>query len=403
MLFQINLATKSLAVELTRFFTRIEGNGEIGSYTKQSYSEARMKLKHSAYIELNDDIVKDYYTDGEYKQYKGYRLIAIDGSRIQLPNTAVVIKEFGIAENQGTSVPMAMTSVAYDVLNHLAVNAYLDRYATSERLLAERHLERLRELTPHSNDILLLDRGYPSVPLCVKMLVLGYQFVIRCNGKGFLREITTFAQSGKTDQLIEIDLKKGTLERREKIESIVHPHSFDRVQLRIVKITLKNGTIEYLLTSLIDRQAVSLHELHELYHLRWNEETYFNFQKNVLEIENWSGKSPESIRQDYFARVFSGNLNSLLIEEAQEQVDEETQHNAERQYERYTINRTVATGILKDAMIEMLFVPRESWELKYKMLLETIKKHVIPSIPGRTFPRKVKIANKSFLKRRKAL
>jgi hypothetical protein len=32
-------------------------------------------------------------------------------------------------------------------------------------------------------------------------------------------------------------------------------------------------------------------DLKELYHLRWGEETYFNFQKNVLEIENFSGIS----------------------------------------------------------------------------------------------------------------
>jgi hypothetical protein len=402
-MFQINIATKSLAVELTRFFHRIEGNEEERSFSKQSYSEARMKLKHSAYIELNDDVVKDYYADDDYKKYKGYRLLAIDGSRIQLPNNEAVIKEFGLAENNGKSVPMAMTSIAYDVLNHMAVNAYVDRYETSERLLAERHLERIRELTPQSRDILLLDRGYPSVPLCVKMLVLGCNFVIRCNEKGFLNEVKALAQSRETDQLIEIDLMKGTLARRERLQGIIQYHTMHKVQLRIVKILLENGTIEYLLTSLIDRQAVSLNDLKELYHLRWNEETYFNFQKNVLEIENSSGKTPETIRQDYFARVLSGNLSSLMIEEAQEQVDTETQNKEDRQYQQYTINRTVATGILKDEMIEMLFAPKESWDMKSKMLIETIKKHIIPYVPGRSFPRKIRIANKSYLKRRKAL
>ena len=92
-----------------------------------------------------------------------------------------------------------------------------------------------------------------------------------------------------------------------------------------------------------------------------------------------------------------------MIEEAQEQVDTETQNNEDRQYQQYNINRTVATGILKDEMIEMLFAPKASWELKSKMLIETIKKHIVPYVPERCFPSNIKIPNKSFLKRRKAL
>jgi len=402
-MFQINVATKSLSVELTRYFHRIEGNEEARSFSKQSYSEARMKLKHSAYIELNNDVVMDYYADGEYKKYQGYRLVAIDGCRIQLPNNERMIKEFGLAENKGNSVPMAVTSTAYDVLNHIVVDAYLEKYTASERLLADLHLERIRELTPQSSDILLLDRGYPSVYLCAKMIILGYHFVLRCSGDGFLSEVTTFAQSGKTDQLIEIDLTKVTHAHQEELRQLIRNHSLQTLRLRIVKIVLEGGTIEYLLTSLVDRRGMRIDDLKELYHLRWNEETYFNFQKNVLEIENCSGKTPETMRQDYFARVLSSNLSSLMIEEAQEQVDTETQNNEDRQYQQYNINRTVATGILKDEMIEMLFAPKASWELKSKMLIETIKKHIVPYVPERCFPRNIKIPNKSFLKRRKAL
>ncbi len=85
-------------------------------------------MKYSAYVELNDDFVRAYYADTDIKKYKGwYRLIAIDGSRIQLPNTPAMIEEFGIAENKGKTLPMAMTSPAYDVLNHIVINSYSRR------------------------------------------------------------------------------------------------------------------------------------------------------------------------------------------------------------------------------------------------------------------------------------
>lgn len=403
MLFQINIATKSLSVELTRFFHRIENNTEARSFSKQSYSEARMKMKHGAYIELNDDLVKAYYAEGEELRYKGHRLVAIDGSRIQLPNTKEVITEFGIAENNGKSVPMAMTSTAYDVLNHIAVNTYLDRYETSERTLAEYHLEKMQTLRASSNNILLMDRGYPSVYLCAKMLVNSYDFVIRCNADKFLNEVKAFSQSAATDEIIELDLRAGSRKYNEVLQDLVQKHSVTTIRLRIVKILLEGGSTEYLLTSLLDQETFSVNDLKEIYHLRWNEETYFNFQKNVIEIENFSGKTPETIRQDYFARVLSGNLSSLLIEEAQEEVEAETTRNDDRQYQRYNINRTVATGILKDEVIEMLFAPKELLRKKHSLLLAKIKKHIIPEIPGRTFVRKERIQNKAFLKKRKAL
>lgn len=267
-----------------------------------------MKMKHGAYIELNDDLVKAYYAEGEERRYKGHRLVAIDGSRIHLPNTKEVVTEFGIAENKGKSVPMAMTSTAYDVLNHIAVNTYLERYETSERTLADHHIERIKELTPNSKNIFLMDRGYPSVYLCAKMLVHSYNFVVRCNAEKFLNEVKAFSQSTATDEIIELDLRAGSRKYNEVLQDLVQKHSVTTIRLRIVKILLEGGSTEYLLTSLLDQETFSVNDLKEIYHLRWNEETYFNFQKNVIEIENFSGKTPETIRQDYFARVLSGNL-----------------------------------------------------------------------------------------------
>jgi len=403
-LFQLNLATKSLSVELTRFF-RIVGDASVkDSCSKQAYSQARMKMSYEAYSELNEQFVKAYYSDGDFKKYKGiYRLIAIDGSRIQLPTTQPVIERFGYAHNGGKSVAMAMTSVSYDVLNDIVLQSVLSRYESSERLLAEEHITKLRELTPESKDIFLLDRGYPSVYLMLKMRVFGYNFVVRCNAEKFLKEVREFAASGGSDGIIEINLHEGERKSDERIQELVRRHTIHTLRLRIVSITLSGGTVEYLLTSLLDPQQWSRDDLSEVYHLRWNEETYFNFQKNVLEIENFSGKTPEAICQDYYARVLSANINSLLIQEAQTEVDQETQGSARRQYQSYRVNKTVATGILKDEIIAMLFAPKQSWLHKYHMLVETIKRHIIPKIPSRSFPRKVKITNKSFLKRRKAI
>lgn len=358
-------------------------------------------MKHSAYIELNEELVKGFYTGEDYKQYKGYRLLAIDGTRIQLPNRESVIKEFGLAENGGKTIPMASSSTAYDVLNQIAVNTYFESYKTDERLLAERHLDKIRELTPETKDIILMDRGYPSLYLFIKMMDLRYDFIVRCNDTSFIKEVKEFAQSKETDKIIEVDL---TITQRKyhpvlrKLES-----KPDRLILRVVKIKLRTGLTEYIISSLTNKTTFTKEDFKELYHLRWAEETYFNFQKNVFEIENFSGRTPETIRQDYYARILSSNIGSLMIEEAQEEVDEQTTLNDRLKYSKYKINRTVATGLLKDEVIEMLLAPEDHWVLRYEKLVASIKRFIIPIIPDRHFERKSKLMNNYFLKKRKTI
>ena len=48
--------------------------------TASAYSQARYKLKHSAFIELNQKAVVDtLYVDDDYQRFWGYRLLAVDG------------------------------------------------------------------------------------------------------------------------------------------------------------------------------------------------------------------------------------------------------------------------------------------------------------------------------------
>jgi hypothetical protein len=402
-LFQINLATKSLTVELTRYFNRINYNMEENSYTKQSYSEARMKMKHEAYIELNEDLVKEYYSENDYKKYKGYRLIAIDGSRIGLPNKEELEKEFGLAENKGKSVPMAMSSMAYDVLNNIAINSYLERYETSEREMAERQISKIKELTrEETKDILIMDRGYPSMYLFTKMIVNGFDFVVRCSASGFLNEVKEAAKNNMADSIIEIDLTTDRWKYNQGIQELTGTRGMKRIKLRLVRILLETGTTEYIITSILDKE-ITASDFKEIYHLRWNEEVYFNCLKNIIEVENFSGRTPETIRQDYYARVLSSNISSLIIEEAQEEIDKDTSKKPNQKYKKYKINKSVAIGILKDEVIEMLLAPKDISEKMYQSMVKTIKRHKIPIISGRIFERKFKIGNRFFLKKRKAV
>ena len=68
----------------------------VGTVTASAYSQARYKLKHTAFIELNRKaVVGTMYADGDYKRFWGFRIVAVDGSKIALPDTDDVRGEFG--------------------------------------------------------------------------------------------------------------------------------------------------------------------------------------------------------------------------------------------------------------------------------------------------------------------
>jgi hypothetical protein len=57
---------------------------------------------------------------------------------------------------------------------------------------------------------------------------------------------------------------------------------------------LPTGEEEVLFTSLLDTEKYPSEEFGEIYSLRWNEETYFDRVKNVMNIEMFAGLSEES-------------------------------------------------------------------------------------------------------------
>jgi len=83
-------STQLILNEFTSFF-------DLKPVSNSAFTQARCHLLHTAFIELNKKaIVAVLYGNEEYKKYKGkFRLTAIDGSKIILPNEKDIIREFG--------------------------------------------------------------------------------------------------------------------------------------------------------------------------------------------------------------------------------------------------------------------------------------------------------------------
>jgi hypothetical protein len=341
---------RSVQLHLHEFFDRL---GEKAPWVSASaWSQARLKLRHTAFIELNERaILERVYAVGsgfEVRRWRGHRLVGIDSSLIHLPNTQEVGREFGWVpcQNQegpcGRYVPGRL-SVLTDVLNRLALQTLLVGGHTGEHALAVEHLSVLEP-----TDIGLLDRGFASYELFARFIARQRYFVCRCARNSFagVKGLFERNQAGQS-VVMELHPPNGTVGQ---IRAAGLP---ERIKVRWVALRLGTGELEVVGTNLLDEQRYESAALGELYHHRWGIETYYGLLKGRLDLEHFSGRSPEAVRQDVYGTIFLSNLESVLTRPTQRRMAEGCASSPERQHATQ-VNRAVSFHALKAHIIELL-------------------------------------------------
>ena len=285
-----------------------------------AFTNARKKLKHTAFIELNQRAVIDTMYHDAYKTLHGLRILAVDGSKIILPDTAQTRAIFGVTrvknpQYEGTYT-CALASVLYDVLNGVALDAQLVPSSIAEGTLAWSHMHAVQK-----NDLITFDRGYCAYQTIDMVAHHKADFLIRCHARSFKIVDTMLTGTGHDDVTMTIHaptyMKQG--HRRA-------PHKAHHT-VRFVRVLLPTGEYEILATSLINTKRYPLEIFSTLYFRRWGIETLYAKLKNRLSLEHFSGLSPESILQDFHATIFLTGLESLLTEDADTLLNKKkTQH-----------------------------------------------------------------------------
>ncbi len=118
--------------ELDSFFQKLSSSDfTIRQVTKGAFTQARAKLNEWAFVRLNEVAVESFYEDAPYHTWNGKRLLAVDGTRLMLPNHQSVIDEFGQSSygpKSDSPRSVAIASMLYDVLNQITVDASIAPY-----------------------------------------------------------------------------------------------------------------------------------------------------------------------------------------------------------------------------------------------------------------------------------
>lgn len=305
------------------------------TYTKQAFSKARQKLSSEAFSSLNDEFIQHYYSDDEFKKYKGWRLLAIDASILEIPDNPETQSIYGYSENcvPNLKIARAKMSELYDIENELSISAKLSHYKSSERQLAKENIEKMLSFGHNQiKNLILFDRGYPSLDLITFLNKKNIDFLMRLNNSFWQQEVKMVESDDEINVIIDKNRKKELKKQGLSFET------GDSVSFRVIKFKLDSGEEEILITN-ISKDKLGVDEAKELYFKRWGIETRFNILKNKLEIENFSGEKPLLIEQDFYAAQFISNLAAMFKHDAEEELKNKN-INKNLKYE-YTINNNM--------------------------------------------------------------
>lgn len=380
-LFLINMIKRALQDELDEFFKMlVQGQVAQRVVTKSAFCQARQKLKHTAFIELNQSQVAYYYEHFEPQRWQGWRLLAVDGALCDIPDSPALREHFGFwGSRHGSGCVKGRQSQLFDVLNQITIDAHIGPKSEGEREMAVHHLAQIEP-----NDLLLLDRGYPAFWLFAAILEHHGHFCARVKAN-YNKQTRQFIQSGAVEQQI-------TLTPTHQARSVCQTKQLptEPLTLRLVRVDLSDTEVEVLITSLLDTEIFPQPIFADLYNHRWPIEEDYKLILARFELENWTGLSKEAIYQDFHATIFTKNLATILALPAQQTVD---QHTASRKY-RYQLNMTHLVSKLKDTVV-YLFIDHHlppllhSW---WRLIIQTIE----PLRPNRSFPRHKRVHRRRF-------
>ncbi|MEO7486670.1 MAG: IS4 family transposase [Ferruginibacter sp.] len=347
-----------------------------------AFSAARYKIKPAFFRALNALVVKHIETL-KPTTWKGYQLIAVDGSTVSLPPSPQIKKSFGIfAETvNGTKTCMAQALICFDVLSNYVLASKIGKMEVGEKTLLRMLLPEIKK----ANAIFILDRGFGNFSICKMFEKQKRDYCIRLS-----THISSFAKMAmKSAESDFLTMWKPSEMERSNCKQ--HGQNIKPIQVRVSKILLDTGETELLVSNLFDAGAINETEMKQLYFMRWGIEEGIKKLKPKMKLEHFGCKKIEGIYQEFYAHIFMLNVVAIMGNEAQQSIDVKVK---ERKH-KYKYNWQNAYRYVRDKIVALV-----NNKNIYKIINDLVKKialSVVAIISGRAFAREKKSSNKSRL------
>ena len=371
---------RTLTMEIRSFIKSIKSKISI---SKPGYLKQRQKLNPEVFLELSDFHVRNFYQDTTMVQrLKGYLILAVDSSSVNLPNTLQNIALYGNASHKNAkSQAQAGISCLFDVLNKMIIDCTINKWKFSERNQALLHIDKCNSITGEKPRIVIFDRGYPSGEFFIDLMERNESFLIRIGATVFKKEQLAMTAD---DEYINIRFDKSRLSPHKGTQTADKLAKTGSIPLRFVRFELDNGSMEYLATNL-PMEEFNTSEIVYLYRLRWEIETAYDVLKNKLFIENFTGTKPIMIEQDIYATVYLCNVMHDILLDAKLEFNIK---NHQKYKYKMEINKNIAIGIMKEELIRFILEKDKGKKKEiFDEIIVEISKNILPVRNGRHYVR----------------
>ena len=96
------------------------------------------------------------------------------------------------------------------------------------------------------------------------------------------------------------------------------------IEGRVIKVPIineKDKKDELILLTNLPQNILDGYEIADLYRDRWEIEVNYDRLKNKMEIENYSGKLEQTIKQDFYSSIYIFNLAMILKNNIQKHLE----------------------------------------------------------------------------------
>ncbi len=281
------------------------GSGTFRLCGKGSLSRARQRLGEAPMRRCFEQMarpLREPTLRGSY--WKGWHLVAMDGSTFALQDTASNEAAFGRPSNQngGAAYPQARVVVLAETGTHLVFGAEIGRYDQSEVRLARALLPRLEP-----GMLCLADRLFPGYELWKEALATGADLLWRTKEDLPLRPVRTLEDGSR--------LARWHPSRRSASRDA------EAHLVRVVEYRLKDRddpATYRLVTSITDPARAGAADLASLYPQRWEVELTIREGKGVLRkgTPTLRSKVSELVRQEFWGLLLAHGLVRRMMAQA---------------------------------------------------------------------------------------
>ena len=370
----LQLLKSSVQTELKTFYTTIFKVDEVVNWvTDSAFCKARQKINHQLFVDLYRFIARSFYANIGGKRWFHFRLLAVDGSEINLPSSKKLLAKFGChhINSIGTEIPQARTSFLCDALNFITIDAQIESFKVGEQQMFVSHLQCIDK-----GDLLTADANYGHFRILKGIMKRRAEFCVRMSKSSNF--IKNFLETGEVDIVTEWKPSPGTIRNCKKHN--IDPAPF---KVRLVRIDLSETEVEVLAVSLLDKDKYNYDNIKELYNKRWVAEEEIKKFMQRLVIEFFSSIKENGVLQDFYANIFMLNLVSVLAQHVVDEIYESSRSNKFRKQ----INWTSALADVRSRLSLLFLRDIEQVDLILKSIWKSFTINTEAIKPDRKFPR----------------